>query len=84
LNVNNSADDKKEKETVILKTRILDNSADISKQITHLAETSSHLSIVSVTGGMQLIYNNFFDIYKHVLDTYRKGDFPKQQKYNMR
>jgi hypothetical protein len=75
LNVNNSADDKKEKEkqTTSLKTGILNNSADISKQITHLAETSSDLSIVSVTGGMQLIYNNFFDIYKYVLDTYRKG-----------
>ena len=73
MDVNNSANGKKEKETVILKTRILDNSADISKQIIHLAETSSDLSIASVTGGMQLIYNNFFDVYKNVLDAYRKG-----------
>jgi two-component system, OmpR family, sensor histidine kinase VicK len=57
----------------VTKTTVLDRNEDIIKQITHLAETSSGLSIVSVSGGMQLIYNNFFDLYKNVLDSYRKG-----------
>src|SRR5437868_7997197 len=54
-------------------TKVLDRNEDIIKQIRHLAESSSGLSIVSVSGGMQLIYNNFFDLYKNVLDSYRKG-----------
>jgi len=57
----------------VSKTTVLDINEDIIKQITHLAESSSGLSIVSVSGGMQLIYNNFFDLYKNVLDGYKKG-----------
>ncbi|MGB6628199.1 MAG: hypothetical protein WBE61_08695, partial [Nitrososphaeraceae archaeon] len=57
----------------VSKTTVLDINEDIIKQITHLAESSSGLSIVSVSGGMQLIYNNFFDLYKNVLDSYKKG-----------
>src|SRR6476660_4885336 len=67
---------KKEESTAALKvtkTKVLDRNEDIIKQITHLAESSSGLSIVSVSGGMQLIYNSFFDLYKNVLDRYRKG-----------
>ena len=67
---------KKEESAVALKvtkTKVLDRNEDIIKQIIHLAESSSGLSIVSVSGGMQLIYNNFFDLYKNVLDSYRKG-----------
>ena len=55
------------------KTRVLDTPFEISKQVIHLAHTSSGLSIVSVSGGMQLIYNNFFDSYKEILDKYKKG-----------
>lgn len=40
---------KKNKEK--LKTSILDNPTNISKQITYFAETSSEISIVSVGGG---------------------------------
>ena len=53
-------------------TKVLDRNEDVIKQIIHLAESSSGLSIVSVSGGMQLIYNNFFDLYKNVLDSYKK------------
>ena len=55
------------------KTIVLDTPYEISKQVIHLAHTSSGLSIVSVSGGMQLIYNNFFDSYKEILDKYKKG-----------
>lgn len=49
-------------------TKVLENHDDIANQVIHLAHTSSGLYIVSVSGGMQLIYNNFFDLYKEVLD----------------
>ena len=55
------------------KTIVLDTPYEISKQVRHLAHTASGLSIVSVSGGMQLIYNNFFDSYKEILDKYKKG-----------
>ena len=55
------------------KTKVIDRNEDIIKQIIHIAETSSGLSIVSVSGGMQLIYNNFFDLYKNKLENYKKG-----------
>ena len=54
------------------KTRVLDTPYEISKQVIHLAHTSSGLSFVSVSGGMQLIYNNFFDSYKEILDKVQK------------
>jgi signal transduction histidine kinase len=53
---------------------VLENPDEIFKQIIHLGETSTELSIVSSIGGMQLIYNNFFDIYKRILDKYRNGE----------
>lgn len=55
-------------------TKILGNYQEITKQIIHLAETSFGLSIVSNYGGMQLIHNNFLDLYKKVLDKYHSGE----------
>ena len=54
------------------KTRILDNPDGICKQIRHIAESSSGLYIIAVSGGMQLIYNKFSDLYKNILDKHRK------------
>jgi signal transduction histidine kinase len=39
-----------------------------------LAETSSQLLIVSSYGGMQLIFNNFLDSYRKLLDKYKRGE----------
>jgi two-component system, OmpR family, sensor histidine kinase VicK len=55
-------------------TRVLDNPSIVAKQIIHLAETSSGLSVVSLIGGLQLIYNNFLDPYKNILDKYKIGE----------
>jgi two-component system, OmpR family, sensor histidine kinase VicK len=63
-----------EEGTIHYKSKVLENYDEIYKQIVHLAETSTELSIVSSFGGMQLIYNNFFDLYKKILDKYRKGE----------
>ena len=57
----------------IHQTRILDNPSKIAKQILHIAETSSGLSIVSVIGGLQLTYDNFFGPYKNIIDKYKTG-----------
>ena len=43
------------------------------KQSIHLAESSTALSIVSVSGGMQLAFDNFLDLYKKFLVIYSKG-----------
>jgi two-component system, OmpR family, sensor histidine kinase VicK len=58
----------------IHQTRILDNPSKIAKQILDIAETSSGLSIVSVIGGLQLTYDNFFGPYKNILDKYKIGE----------
>jgi signal transduction histidine kinase len=55
-------------------SKVLESPDEIFKQIIHLGETSTGLSIVSSFGGMQLIYNNFFDLYKKILDKYKKGE----------
>ena len=39
-----------------------------------MAETSSQLLIVSSYGGMQLIFNNFLDSYRKLLDKYKRGE----------
>jgi signal transduction histidine kinase len=54
-------------------TKVLENPDEIVKQVIHLAETSNGLSIVSVSGGMELIYNSFFDLFRKILDDYRGG-----------
>jgi two-component system sensor histidine kinase VicK len=58
----------------IHQTRVLDTPSKVAKQVIHIAETSSDLSIVSLIGGLQLIYSNFPDSYKIILDKYKKGD----------
>ena len=80
MDINNSTDrdieeDRKKESTAPaeFKTYLVDKTENIIKQITHLTQTSRGLSIVSVSGGMQLIYNNFFELHKNVLDNYRKG-----------
>jgi signal transduction histidine kinase len=55
-------------------TKIIDDETEIVKQIIHLAEVSSGISIVSNYGGMQLIYDRFFDLYKKVLEKHSRGE----------
>jgi len=55
-------------------TRILDNHDDIIKQMIHLSEVSSGLSVVSNHGGMQLTYNTFLEQCKNVLQKQKRGE----------
>jgi two-component system sensor histidine kinase VicK len=57
-----------------LETKILDNQDEIIKQIIHLSEVSSGLSVVSNYGGMQLTYNNFLELCKKILERQRRGE----------
>jgi len=50
-----------------VKTGILEDSKEIRKKIIELAKKSNDMSICSTIGGMQLIYNNFFEVYKDVI-----------------
>jgi two-component system sensor histidine kinase VicK len=55
-------------------TRILDNQDEIIKQMIHLSEISSGLSVVSNHGGLQLTYNSFLQQCKNVLEKQRRGE----------
>ena len=55
-------------------TRILDNQDEIVKQMIHLSEISSGLSVVSNHGGLQLTYNSFLQQCKNVLEKQERGE----------
>jgi len=55
-------------------TRILDNQDEIIKQMIHLSEISSGLSVVSNHGGLQLTYNSFLQQCKNVLEKQKSGE----------
>jgi K+-sensing histidine kinase KdpD len=54
----------------------LESPEEIGKQIILLAKTSNEISLVCSFGGMQVIYDNgkFFDLYKKLLDRYKRGE----------
>lgn len=54
-------------------TRVFGSPSIIAKQMIHLAEISSGLSVVTPIGGLELIYNSFLDQYKNILDKYKTG-----------
>src|SRR5215469_16412585 len=56
-------------ETVALK-----NITEIAKRINKNIASSNEIKIVSHPGGLELIYNNFLESYKKVLDRYRRGE----------
>jgi signal transduction histidine kinase len=60
--------------TVPPETKIMDNQDEIIKQIIHLSEVSSGLSVVSNHGGLQLTYNSFLDLCKKVLEKQKRGE----------
>ena len=57
-----------------IKTEVLENEEEISKRITDLPKKSNDLRIYSTTGGMQLIYNNFFEVYKDIVKKHKNGE----------
>ncbi|WP_148685888.1 sensor histidine kinase [Candidatus Nitrosocosmicus hydrocola] len=56
-----------------IKTEIIEDVNEISKRIIKLAETSNEMHISSTIGGMRLIYQNYFELYKNVMKKQRNG-----------
>ena len=56
------------------KTRIIDNSDEIVKEISRLTASSNKLDNCLNSGEMQYSYNHFFDIKKKLLDKQKKGE----------
>jgi two-component system sensor histidine kinase VicK len=56
------------------KTRIIDNSDEIVKEISRLTASSNKLDSCLNSGGMQYSYNHFFHIKKKLLDKQKKGE----------
>ena len=55
------------------KTRIIDNSDEIVKEISRLTASSNKLDTCLTAGGMQYSHNYFIDIKKKLLDKQKKG-----------
>jgi two-component system, OmpR family, sensor histidine kinase VicK len=56
-----------------LETKVFEDKDKIFNHMNSVLETASERSVCSSLGGMQLIYNNFFDKYKKIIDKQRKG-----------
>ena len=54
-------------------TKVLENPDEIFNHINHVIENASERSVCSSFGGMQLVYNNFFDLYRKILNKHAKG-----------
>jgi two-component system, OmpR family, sensor histidine kinase VicK len=54
--------------TTRYETRVLENPYDISKHLKYVIENAPERSVCSSIGGLQLIYHNFFYLYKKILD----------------
>ena len=57
-----------------VETIALKDSTEIVKRIKKNIESSTEIKISSQPGGLELIYNNFLESYKQVLDRYKKGE----------
>lgn len=63
-----------EEEIEHIETIALEDSTKIVERIKKNIESSNGIKICFQPGGLQLIYNNFLEPYKKVLDRYKKGE----------
>src|ERR671933_794248 len=63
-----------EEGTIHYETKVLENKEQIFNHIKSVIGNASHRSVVSSVGGMQLVYNNFFEEYKKIIDRQRAGE----------
>src|SRR5689334_3639953 len=59
---------------VLKEIKVLQNVDEILKKGRDILETSFDFSVCSRYGGIRLVYNNYFDLYKTVMDKYKKGE----------
>jgi two-component system, OmpR family, sensor histidine kinase VicK len=55
-------------------TKVLENKEQIFNHMKSVIGNASDRSVVSSVGGMQLVYNNFFEEYKKIIDRQRAGE----------
>ncbi len=55
-------------------SRLLEDPDEIFNHMKKVIGNASKRLICSSTGGMQIVYNNFFDLYKRILDKSREGE----------
>jgi len=55
-----------------LKTKVLENQEEIFNHIRVAIKRSTERFVCSSIGGMQLVYNNFFDLYKDIINKQKK------------
>jgi signal transduction histidine kinase len=60
-------------------TKVLENKEEIFNHIKSVLDKANERSVVSSIGGMQLVYNNFFEQYKAIIDEQRRRG-PRQSK----
>jgi two-component system, OmpR family, sensor histidine kinase VicK len=53
-------------------TKVLENKEQIHNHMKSVIEKASERSVVSSVGGMQLVYNNFFEEYKKIIVDYKQ------------
>ena len=54
-------------------TKLLEDSGEIFNHMKCVIENASKRLLCSSSGAMQMVYNNFFDLYKRILDKHREG-----------
>ena len=54
-----------------VETKVLENPDEIFNHMKYVIENASNRSVCSSLGGMQLIYDNFFDLYKKIIDKHK-------------
>ena len=57
-----------------IKTKVLENQEEIYNHIRFAIKRSTERFVCSSIGGMHLVYNNFFDLYKEIIEKQKKGD----------
>jgi len=55
-------------------TRLLEDPDEIFNHMRKVIGNASKRLVCSSSEGMQLVYNNFFDLYKRILDKSREGE----------
>ena len=65
-------------------TRVLESPQQINNHLKYVIENAAERSVCSSIGGMQLIYNNFFDLYEKILNASgrKKRDVKEGRKNN--
>jgi len=57
-----------------IKTKILENQNEIYNHLKKSIENSTERNVCSSIGGMDLVYNNFFNLYKEIIERQKRGE----------